>query len=281
MPTTGPEELRVLDTRSGATTVLLRGDASVDERLRPESIRIGDIPAYVYRAVGEGPRPALLAIHGGPEGQSRPRLQRQMLKWLEAGITILVPNIHGSTGYGKSWQTAIHRDWGGVDLEDFRKVADWMVADELIDSSRMAVYGGSYGGFATLTCITRLPSYWKCAVAAYPPCNLITMLEDSEPNWRRWNKKWIGEVDRDRDSLIARSPLTYADNVQCAVLVIAGGNDPRVRKHEADQFVERMRAGGREVEYLVFEDEGHGATKPENMKNSMDTIDTFLFAHLA
>jgi dipeptidyl aminopeptidase/acylaminoacyl peptidase len=203
-----------------------------------------------------------------------------MLKWLEAGITILVPNIHGSTGYGKSWQTAIHRDWGGVDLEDFRKIADWMVADERIDSSRMAVYGGSYGGFATLTCITRLPSYWKCAVAAYPPCNLITMLEDSEPNWRRWNKKWIGSVDTDRDSLVARSPLTYADNVQCAVLVIAGENDPRVRKHEADQFVERMRAGGREVEYLIFEDEGHGAVKPANMKRSMETIDAFLLKHL-
>jgi len=278
MPTTGAEELRLLDTRTGATTVVLRGDAPVDERLRPESIRIGEIPAYIYRAPGVAP--AVLAIHGGPEGQSRPRLQRQLLRWLEVGITILVPNIHGSTGYGKSWQTAIHREWGGVDLEDFRAIAEWMVSDDRIDSERIAVYGGSYGGFATLTCITRLPSYWKCAVAAYPPCNLITMLEDAEPNWRRWNRKWIGDVDSDREKLIERSPLTHADNVQCAVLVIAGANDPRVRKHEADQFVERMRALGREVEYLVFEDEGHGATRPENVKKTIETVDAFLLKHL-
>jgi dipeptidyl aminopeptidase/acylaminoacyl peptidase len=282
MPVTGPEELHILDTASGDTVTLLRGDADVDERLRPDSIRIpgpaGDIPAYIYRA--DGLAPALLVIHGGPEGQSRPRLPKQLLRLLEAGITILVPNIHGSTGYGKSWQTAIHRDWGGVDLEDFRAIADWMVADTAIDSERIGVYGGSYGGFATLTCITRLPEYWRCAVDVFGPCNLVTSLEDAEPNWRRWNLKWIGDLRTDREKLVERSPLTHADNVHCAVLVIAGTNDPRVRKHESDQFVERMRALGREVEYLVFEDEGHGVTRPENMATSMRTIEEFLLKHL-
>src|SRR5206468_2901562 len=101
-----------------------------------------------------------------------------------------------------SWQTAIHRDWGGVDFEDFRAIAEWMVADDSIDSERIGLYGGSYGGFATLTCITRLPEYWRCAVDAYGPCNLVTSLEDAEPNWRRWNLKWIGNLETDREKLI-------------------------------------------------------------------------------
>ena len=284
VPSVGAEELRLLDTHAGAQTVLLRGDDPDAATLRPESIRVagpaGSIPVYVYRSSGSGRVPALLAIHGGPEGQSRPRLMPQLQRLRDAGVTIVVPNIRGSTGYGKSWQTAIHRDWGGVDLEDLRAVARWMASDQAIDASRLAVYGGSYGGFATLTCVTRLPEYWCCGVDLYGPCNLITMLEDAEPNWRRWNRRWIGDLEADREKLIERSPLTHADAVRCPMLLLAGVNDPRVRKRESDQFVERLRGLGREVEYLVFDGEGHGVSRPENMAEANRRIEAFLRRHL-
>jgi dipeptidyl aminopeptidase/acylaminoacyl peptidase len=284
LPVTGSQELRLLHTGSGETTVLLRDDAEADERFRPETITIpgpaGDIPAYLHRAAGPEPRPALLVIHGGPEWQSRPYLGPQLRRLLDAGLTIVVPNIHGSTGYGKSWQAAIHRDWGGIDLADFRAVAEWMTSQPGIDPARVGVFGGSYGGFATLTCASRLPQYWRCAVDIFGPCNLLTMLEDEEPNWRRWNKLWIGDEVADRDKLWNASPLAHADDIRCPLLVMAGVNDPRVRKRESDQIVDQLRARGQEVEYLVFGGEGHGFTTPENMAAANAKIEEFLRQHL-
>jgi dipeptidyl aminopeptidase/acylaminoacyl peptidase len=284
LPVTGSAELRLLHTGNGETTVLLRDDAEADERFRPETITIpgpaGDIPAYLHRAAGPEPRPALLVIHGGPEWQSRPYLGPQLRRLLDAGLTMVVPNIHGSTGYGKSWQAAIHRDWGGIDLADFRAVAEWMTSQPGIDPDRIGVFGGSYGGFATLTCVSRLPEYWRCAVDIFGPCNLLTMLEDEEPNWRRWNKLWIGDEVADRDKLWNASPLAHADNIRCPLLVMAGVNDPRVRKRESDQIVDQLRARGQEVEYLVFGGEGHGFTTPENMAAANAKIDEFLRGHL-
>lgn len=284
MPVTGPQELHLLHTGSGETTVLLRDDEASDERLRPETVAIpgpaGDIPAYLYRAPGANPRPALLVIHGGPEGQSRPGLHKELRRLLEAGITILVPNIHGSTGYGQSWQAAIHRDWGGIDLADFRAIAEWMTSQPEIDAARLGVYGGSYGGFATLTCITRIPQYWRCAVDIFGPSNLLSSLEDAEPNWRRWNLLWIGDLAADRDKLWDRSPLAHADNISCPVLVMAGVNDPRVRKRESDQIVDQLRAKDQEVEYLVFDGEGHGMRSPANQAAATAKIEEFLHRHL-
>jgi dipeptidyl aminopeptidase/acylaminoacyl peptidase len=284
LPVTGPAELRLLHTGSGETATLLRDDAAEDERFRPETVSIpapaGDIPAYLHRAPGPEPRPGLLVIHGGPEWQSLPRLGPQLRRLLDAGLTILVPNIHGSTGYGKSWQAAIHRDWGGIDLADFRAVAEWMTTQPGIDPARIGVYGGSYGGFATLTCITRLPQYWRCAVDIFGPCNLLTMLEGAAPNWRRWNRLWIGDHVAERDKLWDRSPLAHAGNVRCPVLVMAGANDPRVPKRESDQIVEQLRGLGQEVEYLVFGGEGHGVTSPANMAAATAKIEEFLHRHL-
>jgi dipeptidyl aminopeptidase/acylaminoacyl peptidase len=179
---------------------------------------------------------------------------------LSRGVAIVVPNVHGSTGYGKKWQTRIHRDWGGIDLADFRSIAEWMRRQPDFDTDRLGVWGGSYGGFATLTCITRLPEYWRCAVELFGPCNLVTMLENDPPNWRRWNRLWIGDVTTDREKLIESSPITYVENVRCPLLVFQGDNDPRIPREESDQMVGRLRELGRTVEYVTFEGEGHGFT---------------------
>jgi dipeptidyl aminopeptidase/acylaminoacyl peptidase len=202
------------------------------------------------------------------------------VRLLEKGVAIVVPNIHGSTGYGKSWQTRIHRDWGGIDLADLRSVADWMRGQPDFDPERLGVFGGSYGGFACLTCVTRLPEYWCCAVDIFGPSNLVTMLENDPPNWRRWNKLWIGDLETDREKLIERSPITHVENVRCPLLVIQGDNDPRVPREESDQLVERLRALGRPVEYLTFEGEGHGFSRRENQVLVHERTTDFLERHL-
>jgi dipeptidyl aminopeptidase/acylaminoacyl peptidase len=264
LPVDGPQEIHILDLSSGEDRILLKAEPAPDYALRPESIRIpgteGAIPAYVWRPAGvAGRRPALLVIHGGPEGQSRPVLGFPvLLELLNRGVTIVVPNVHGSTGYGKSWQTRIHRDWGGIDLADFRSIAEWMRAQPDFDPDRLGIWGGSYGGFATLTCVTRLPEYWRCAVELFGPCNLVTMLENDPPNWRRWNRLWIGDLETDRQKLVERSPITYVENVRCPLLIFQGDNDPRIPREESDQMVDGLRALGRTVEYVTFAGEGHG-----------------------
>ncbi|HZK74441.1 MAG TPA: S9 family peptidase [Clostridia bacterium] len=285
-PIGGPVEIRILELRTGEDRLLARGEALPRYPPRPESIRIpgsdGDIPCYVYRPEhAAGPTPALLIIHGGPEGQSRPQVISALaVGLLEKGVALVIPNIHGSTGYGKSWQTRIHRDWGGIDLADLRSVASWMTAQPDFNLDRLGVYGGSYGGFATLTCVTRLPEYWCCAVDLVGPSNLVTMLENASPNWRRWNKLWIGDLETDRAKLMERSPITYVENVRCPLLVIQGDNDPRVPREESDQMVARLRALGRPVEYLTFEDEGHGVARRENQVLLHQKAQEFLERHL-
>jgi dipeptidyl aminopeptidase/acylaminoacyl peptidase len=284
-------QLWVLDLSTGTARMVFEATrtAPASELVQPELIRItageGDIPCFVYRPKGaSGRTPAVLYPHGGPEGQSRPSFTSSsayLQALVDRGITLVVPNIHGSTGYGLSWQKAIHRDWGGIDARDLRAVADWMAADPRIDPKRLAVYGGSYGGFATLVCVTTMPDRWKCAVDIFGVANLVTMIEHAQPNWRRFLKLWIGDLATDRAKLVERSPITHMDKVRCPMLVMQGSNDPRVPQEESDQVVERLRARGIPVEYMVFADEGHGFTKRANSDKAHLRVVDFLTEQLA
>lgn len=287
---TEPSQVWVLDLRSGAARALVTTRTAVPSAKLavPELVRIpaadGPIPAFVYRPKGaRGRVPALLYPHGGPEGQSRPGYDH-VLGPLQAlvhrGIAVVVPNIHGSTGYGRAWQAAIHKDWGGIDLRDLRAVSDWMAGEPGFDPARLAVYGGSYGGFATLLCVTRLPDRWRCAVDLFGVANLVTMIQTNQPNWQRFLRRWIGDLETDRAKLVERSPITHIDNVRCPMLVLQGANDPRVPKSESDQVVERLRARGQRVEYVVFPDEGHGFTKSANRQAAYERIVDFLTREL-
>ena len=286
-------QLWVLDLATGAARQVFETTrvAPRSALAEPELIRIpaadGDIPCFVYRPISPGGAtgrtPAVLYPHGGPEGQSRPSFTSSnayLLALVDRGLTLVVPNIHGSTGYGLGWQKAIHRDWGGIDARDLRAVADWMAADPGIDPERLAVYGGSYGGFATLLCVTTMPERWRCAVDVFGVANLVTMIEHAQPNWRRFLKLWIGDLETDRAKLVERSPITHMDKVRCPMLVIQGSNDPRVPKEESDQVVARLRARGVPVEYMVFEDEGHGFTKRANSDTAHARIVDFLTEQL-
>jgi dipeptidyl aminopeptidase/acylaminoacyl peptidase len=287
---TEPWQVWTLDIATGDARVALTTTFGVPgaELVEPELIRIpaadGDIPCFIYRPRGaRGPVPAVLYPHGGPEGQSRPAFSAHLTHLaalVHHGMALVVPNIHGSTGYGRAWQAAIHRDWGGIDLRDLRAVSDWMTKQADFDQERLAVYGGSYGGFAALTCVTRIPELWRCAVDVFGVANLITMLENAQPNWRRFLARWIGDAERDRDKLVERSPITHIEKVRCPMLILQGENDPRVPQEESDQVVERLRALGRRVEYVVYPGEGHGFTKRANAEDAYGRIVKFLTREL-
>jgi dipeptidyl aminopeptidase/acylaminoacyl peptidase len=283
-----PPEIYVVETATGAARPVTESRAAglAAQRLRdPELIRYPtfdgrEIPAWLYRPDGDGPAPFVVAIHGGPEAQEKPIYRPLFQYLLSRGIGVLATNIRGSTGYGKTYQKLIHHDWGGADLEDWRHAAEWLRAQDFVDGEQLGVYGGSYGGFATLTCVTRLPEYWRAAVDIVGPSNLLTFVRAVPPQWVRFMARWVGDPDTEADFLRERSPITYVDQVRAALLVIQGAKDPRVVQAESDQMVERLRELGREVEYEVFDDEGHGFTRYANEIRAMRLTADWLEGHL-
>jgi dipeptidyl aminopeptidase/acylaminoacyl peptidase len=283
---THPAEVYVLDLERGELTRLTEsflGGIDEADLVEPELIRYPthdgrQIPAWLYRPEGDGPFPVILSIHGGPEAQERPTYMYSGLYQylLTRGIGILAPNVRGSTGYGKSYQKLIHRDWGGAELGDFKAAADYLKGLDWVDPDRLGVFGGSFGGFATLSCVSRLPDYWAAAVDIVGPSNLVTFAKAVPPTWRRFMAKWVGDPETEADFLMERSPITYVDRIKTPLFVIQGANDPRVVKGESDQIVARLRERGVAVRYDVYDDEGHGFTKRENeLKAMADTAAFF------
>lgn len=280
--------LRLADGHLVRVTSGMLGGIPEEELVAPELVEYPTfdgrrIPAWLFRPPGASPAapvPAALAIHGGPEAQERPAYNPLYQYLLHRGIAVMAPNFRGSTGYGISFQRLIHRDWGGGELKDIEAAARYLQSLPWADASRLAIFGGSFGGFATLSAVTRLPQYWAAAVDIVGPSNLVTFAKSVPPTWRRFMKQWVGDPEEDREFLLERSPITYVDQVRAPLLVIQGKNDPRVVKAESDQMVERLRQLGRAVEYVVFEDEGHGFTRRANLQKAYRLTAEFLERHL-
>lgn len=297
MAFTSPREatnLSLIDLGSGERTTVeqsMLGGLDPAELSEPELVTFPsfdrDVPAWLYRprpggARGEGPFPVLLSIHGGPEDQERPDYGMLGLYQylLSRGIGVLAPNVRGSTGYGKTYQSLIHRDWGGGELKDIEAAADYLTGLDWVDPRRLAVAGGSFGGFATLSALTRLPSRWAVGVDLVGPANLVTFVESVPPFWREVMEHWVGDAVKDRDLLVERSPITYVDQLRAPLLVIQGKNDPRVVQAESDQMVERLRARGVDVEYVVDETAGHGPADRDGWVRWLRLMAEFLERHL-
>jgi dipeptidyl aminopeptidase/acylaminoacyl peptidase len=240
------------------------------------------VHALLYRPDSQGPYPVVLSIHGGPEAQERPMYLRSGLyqHLLSQGIAVFAPNIAGSTGYGATHQKLIYRNWGGFDLDDLDHAVRYLQADPGIDSDRIAAMGGSYGGFAALSCLARLPYQWAAGVSLCGPTNLVTLARACPPTWKHFVATVLGDPDTDAEYLTQRSPTTYADAITAPLFVLQGARDPRVPRAEADQLVTRLREHGVSVRYEVFEDEGHGFTNRENELRAYEEIAEFLGDHL-
>ncbi len=283
-----PAEVYVLHLSEGELVRLthgMLGGIDPDDLVVPDLIHYPshdgrDIPAWLYRPAGAGPFPVVLSIHGGPEAQERANYSGLYQYLLSRGIGVMAPNVRGSTGYGKTYQKLIHHDWGGAELGDFKAAAEYLRGLDWVDPDRLGVYGGSFGGFATLSCVSRLPEYWAAAVDIVGPSNLVTFAKAVPPTWRRMMAAWVGDPETEVDFLMERSPITYVDQIRTPLFVIQGANDPRVVKGESDQIVERLRERGVDVRYDVYEDEGHGFTKRTNELKAMGDTAAFFEAHL-
>jgi len=238
------------------------------------------VSGLVYRPPGPGPFPVVLHIHGGPEDQARPVSDPLIDGLLARGIAVLATNIRGSSGYGLRFQRMIYRDWGGGDVVDLRAAAEFLRAQPWADPDRLGVYGASYGGFASLSCMTRLPEYWRAGVSE---CGVADQVEDARtlpPTWRRRVVDWIGDVDdpADRERLRQASPITHVDQVRAPLLLIHGTNDTRVAIGTTDAFHARLTELGKPVTYRRIDGAGHEIAQQEAGFEAA-TID-WLAAHL-
>jgi len=238
-------------------------------------------PALGY----EGPRPLVYYVHGGPQAQERPDFawfSMPLIQFLTLnGFAVFVPNARGSTGYGLSYMKHVDRDWGGQDRLDHVHAMGLLAGDARVDVRRAAVIGRSYGGYMTLTLATRHPELWSAAVDMFGPYDLLTFIDRLPETWKPYFAIACGDPVEDRDFLIERSPRHYIDAIHCPLLVIQGQNDPRVIERESRDVVEHLRAKGKDVEYLVFADEGHDVLKYENRVTCYNAITDFFRKHLA
>jgi pimeloyl-ACP methyl ester carboxylesterase len=218
-----------------------------------------------------GKRPVIYYIHGGPQGQERPDFSwfsMPLIQYLTLkGFAVFVPNVRGSTGYGLNYTKHVDRDWGGQDrLDHVYAMKEVLPLDERLDVSRAGVVGRSYGGYMTLTLAGRHPDLWSAAVDMFGPYDLVTFLERIPPTWKPYFYVALGNPGKEEDLefLMDRSPKTHIENITFPMLVIQGRNDPRVVAAESEDLVERLRDVGKEIEILLFENEGHGVEKYDN-----------------
>lgn len=288
---TRPAEIAVLDAADGVRYLTDARPpafkAGAVEPVEPEPVVYPSsagryVHALYYRPRTPEPHPVLLSIHGGPEAQERPQYLRSGLyqHLLAQGIAILAPNIAGSTGYGARHQRLVHRNWGGFDLDDLDHAVCHLRSEPGVDAARIAVMGGSYGGFAALSCLARLPYRWAAGVSLCGPANLVALARACPPTWKHFVAAVLGDPETDAGDLRQRSPITYADTITAPLLVLQGARDPRVPRAESDRLVDRLRSRGVDVRYRVFDDEGHGFTDRENELLAYEEIARFLCDHL-
>ncbi|HVO44030.1 MAG TPA: alpha/beta fold hydrolase [Aggregatilineales bacterium] len=237
------------------------------------------------KALGfEGRRPLVYYVHGGPQGQERPNFawfSMPLIQYLTlSGFAVFVPNVRGSTGYGLSYTKKVDHDWGGADRLDHVHAMGLLAADKRLDTSRAAVVGRSYGGYMTLTLASRHPELWSAACDMFGPANLVTFMERIPETWKPYFAIALGDPATEHDFLVERSPLTYIDQVRCPLLVIQGKNDPRVVPQESLDVVNRLKATGHTVDYLLFENEGHDVLKFENRVRCYNAIKDFFREYL-
>jgi pimeloyl-ACP methyl ester carboxylesterase len=230
----------------------------------------------------EGPRPLVYYVHGGPQSQERPNFAWFSMPLIQIltleGFAVFVPNARGSTGYGLGYTKRVDRDWGGQDrLDHVFAMQEVLPRDERIDLTRAGVVGRSYGGYMTLMLAGRHPELWRAAVDMFGPYDLVMFMERIPETWKPYFALSLGD---DPDFLVERSPRTYTADISCPLLVIQGQNDPRVVEQESHDLVEWLRGLGKDVDYLVFEDEGHDVLKLPNRVRCYEAIVGFFSEHL-
>ena len=227
--------------------------------------------------------PTVLNVHGGPWARDAWGYDPEA-QWLaNRGYLCLQVNFRGSTGYGKAFVNAGDREWGAKMQDDLTDTVQHAIAQGWSDPKRVAIYGGSYGGYAALAGATFTPDVYCCAVDIVGPSNLKTLIETVPPYWAPMIAQFhrrVGDPEKDAPFLWSRSPLSRANEISIPLLIAQGANDPRVKQDESEQIVTALTKAGIDHEYLLFPDEGHGFAKPENRMIFYAAAEKFLAKHL-
>jgi dipeptidyl aminopeptidase/acylaminoacyl peptidase len=246
-----------------------------------------EIPAYLTLPKGVEPKnlPLVVFPHGGPWGRDNWGYNSYAQFLANRGYAVLQPNFRASTGYGKKFLDAGNKQWGDLMQDDITWGVKEMIKQGIADPKRVAIMGGSYGGYATLAGVTFTPDLYAAAVAIVAPSNLITLLESVPPYWesiRTVFHQRMGDPNtpEGKAQLIRQSPLTHADKIKTPLFVVQGANDPRVNKRESDQIVIALRDRNFPVEYMVAPDEGHGFARPVNNMAMLAKTEKFLAKYL-
>ncbi len=299
---TGPVAFAAYDTRADDGEGRIRHlfydrNALADQPLAPRHPRILrsrdglDLVSYLTLPRWEaGPRPSrplplVLLVHGGPWARDLPGWDPYHQLFANRGCAVLSVNFRGSTGLGKAFLNAGDREWAGRMHDDLVDAVAWAVAEGVADPERVAVMGGSYGGYAALVGLTFTPELFRCAVDIVGPSSLVTLLGSIPPYWKPMKVQFLTRVGDDeseqgRAELWARSPLSRVGEIRRPLLIAQGANDPRVKQAESDQIVAELRERAIPVTYALFPDEGHGFARPENRLAFLALVEAFFAEHL-
>lgn len=239
---------------------------------------VGRIPAWFFRptSVASGGAPVVVLVHGGPEAQFQPYFSFMIQYLTRHGYAVLAPNVRGSTGYGKRYSHLDDVEKRLDSVADLAYAARWLKGQPGIDGERIVVYGGSYGGFMVLAALTNYPDLWAAGVDIVGISNFVTFLENTSEYRRAHREAEYGRLDRDREFLESISPANHLEQICAPLMIIHGANDPRVPLSEAEQIVTALQERGVPVEFLVFDDEGHGISKLKNKLVAYPAIIAFL-----
>lgn len=289
-----PSNLFVYNFESGKVkqmTNTMNPEINPDDLVEGEVIRFTsfdglEIPALLYKPKGikEGQKvPAMLMIHGGPGGQTRLNYTPRLQYYLNHGYAILAVNNRGSSGYGKSFFAADDRKHGKDDLQDCIESKKFLATLDYIDTTKIGIMGGSYGGYMVMAALTFAPEEFEVGVNYFGVTNWLRTLNSIPPWWESFREALyieMGNPKEDSVMLYNKSPLFHTENITKPFIVLQGANDPRVLQVESDEIVENAKANGVSVEYVIFEDEGHGFVKRENNIKASKAVLEFLDEHL-
>ncbi len=227
--------------------------------------------------------PAVILVHGGPWARDTWGYS-PIVQWLaNRGYAVLQVNFRGSTGYGKDFLNAANREWAAKMHDDLIDAVNWLVQQSIADQNKIAIMGGSYGGYAALVGLTFTPDVFAAGVDIVGPSNLVTLMQSIPPYWAPMKAMFshrLGDLETEEEFLKSRSPLFFADQIQKPLLIGQGANDPRVKQAESEQIVAAMHQAGKPVVYALYPDEGHGFARPENRLHFFAKAEEFLAKYL-
>jgi dipeptidyl aminopeptidase/acylaminoacyl peptidase len=233
-----------------------------------------------YNMARNGQNAAIVYVHGGPTSQTMNSFNRFVQYAANQGYMVLAPNYRGSTGYGKEFQQANLFDMGGGDLQDVLAGVDWIKQTGHLDPKKIAVMGGSYGGYLSMMAVTKAPEVWAAGVPIVPFVNWFTEIENEDPVLQQSDLATMGDVVKNKTLYEERSPINFIDQVKAPLLLLAGGHDPRCPKSETQQVVDAIKKRGGTVDYKIYENEGHGFARVENQIDAYQRVADFLLAHV-